>query len=211
MTTQAGAQLLTDSAVPDGTPQPLLCPDHYKELASGSAISEGLIKLNFRSTADSKEIAKFLGWKDYRHAPGWIVQGIDPETGEVAHFGQFKPDSKQVFPNGQEAKYLTLKCQYEAICLQVEAADYWQKVLADPTFASRKGAKKPRVRSRTSRRFRASPSPALRLALPKAFRGVNMPRSYISELIFVRDFENFGSAQTRKSTPSHFWGSSQIP
>jgi phage/plasmid-associated DNA primase len=99
---------------------------HLKEM-SLSGIPEGLGRLNIRSVEDAHQIASFLDWKGYMGVIGWLYTGVDPETGFDTGVGQFKPDEKFSFPNGNLAKYLSQKHAYDAACFRVP---YWvmQKV-----------------------------------------------------------------------------------
>lgn len=101
------------------TPVPYsLSAAHLKEM-SLSGISEGLARLNVRSVEDSHQIAEFLDWKGYMGLIGWLYTGVDPETGFDTGIGQFKPDEKFAFPNGNLAKYLSQKHAYDAACFRI--------------------------------------------------------------------------------------------
>ena len=91
---------------------------HLKEMA-GSGIPEGLARMNIRSVEDAHQIAEFLSWKGYMGSIGWLYTGVDPETGLDTGIGQFKPDEKFTFPNGNQAKYLSQKHAYDATCFRV--------------------------------------------------------------------------------------------
>lgn len=129
------------------SPPTTLLQHHLKEFAA-SAIPEEVATKIFRSESDSKAIAKFLGWNGYKGSGGWIVTGINPETGADTGIGQFKPDTPITFPDGNSAKYLTQKDEhgrgrYDALCLPVPEID-WKATLDDPTIPIRivEGAKK---------------------------------------------------------------------
>jgi putative DNA primase/helicase len=112
---------------------------HYKEFEA-SAIPTVWADLNFRTVDDSKEIAEFLGWKAYKHTPGWTATGIDPATGASTGLGQFKPDEILTFPDGTEAKYLSQKAGYEVMCPKIPgdgARTYWGDIANDGTVAIR--------------------------------------------------------------------------
>lgn len=119
---------------------------HYKEFEA-SAIPKVWADLNFRTLEDSQEIAEFLGWKAYKHTPGWTATGIDPATGASTGLGQFKPDEILTFNDGTSAKYLTQKAGYEAMCPKVPgdgARSYWRDIANDGTIPVRltEGVKK---------------------------------------------------------------------
>jgi len=95
-----------------------LSATHLKEMAL-SGIPEGLARLNIRSVEDAHQIAEFLNWKGYMGSIGWLYTGVDPETGFDTGIGQFKPDEKFAFPNGNLAKYLSQKHAYDATCFRV--------------------------------------------------------------------------------------------
>jgi predicted P-loop ATPase len=101
------------------TPIPYcLSAAHLKEMAL-SGIPEGLARMNIRSVEDAHQIAEFLNWKGYMGSIGWLYTGVDPETGFDTGIGQFKPDEKFAFPNGNQAKYLSQKHAYDAACFRV--------------------------------------------------------------------------------------------
>jgi len=66
-----------------------------------SGISPEIAALNFRTIDDPQELDRVLNrntdrrWKHSDQlAPGWLVQGVDPETGETTLAGcQYKPDN----------------------------------------------------------------------------------------------------------------------
>jgi putative DNA primase/helicase len=125
----------------------MLTQKHLEEFAN-SGIPKEIAEKIFRSVSDCKEIADFLGWQDYKGPPGWLYEGIDPITGKSTGIGQFKPDGGIVFPNGDEAKYLSQKDsngkgKYDACCLPVPGVN-WQEVVNDTSRLLRyaEGAKK---------------------------------------------------------------------
>lgn len=76
-----------------------------------SGVREDIALSCLESLDDFSEIATRLGWKGYRHTPGWWVSGIDLKTGERSKFGQFKPD-EPIFLSPEDdkpAKYITPK------------------------------------------------------------------------------------------------------
>ncbi|MEG4087546.1 VapE domain-containing protein, partial [Microcoleus sp. POL10_C6] len=109
------------------TPVPYsLSAKHLKEMGL-SGIPEDLARMNIRSADDSHQIAEFLDWKGYMGSIGWLYTGVDPETGFDTGIGQFKPDEKFAFPNGNLAKYLSQKHAYDAACFRVPMW-VWRKV-----------------------------------------------------------------------------------
>ncbi|MEP0755746.1 phage/plasmid primase, P4 family [Trichocoleus sp. Lan] len=109
---------------------------HQEEWIIGSGVSEEIANLAIESLDDPQEIARRLGWKAYRHTPGWWASGINPRTGERSKFGQFKPDTPISFPDRDKpAKYLTPKeVPYDALCLAHPDTHYWSAVLDDPSI-----------------------------------------------------------------------------
>src|SRR4028118_749370 len=112
----------------------MLTQKHLEEFAN-SGIPKEIAEDIFRSVSDSREIADFLGWQDYKGPPGWLYEGIDPITGKSTGIGQFKPDGGITFPNGDEAKYLSQKDgegkgKFDACCVCVPGIN-WQEVTAD--------------------------------------------------------------------------------
>ena len=125
----------------------MLTQKHLEEFAA-SGIPKEVAESIFRSTSDSKEIAKFLGWKAYHGPPGWLYEGIDPITGKSTGIGQFKPDGGITFPDGTKAKYLSQKGsdgkgKYDACCLPVPGIN-WSEVVKNTCQLVRnaEGAKK---------------------------------------------------------------------
>ena len=81
---------------------------HLSEWISGSGVTESITRLNVRSILDSKEIAQLLNWGAYQGTPGWYVMSVDPQTGQLRRFGQFKPNEGILFPNAKKPfKYIT--------------------------------------------------------------------------------------------------------
>jgi len=115
-----------------------LTPAHIEEFAA-SAIPEDLARRNIRSVECPHQIAEFLNWQGYKGSPGWLFTGIDPETGLDTGIGQFKPDKKFAFPNGNLAKYLSQKHAYDAACLRVPCW-VWRKVAQRYGMALPEGA-----------------------------------------------------------------------
>ena len=115
-----------------------LTPAHIEEFAA-SAIPEDLARRNIRSAECPHQIAEFLNWQGYKGSPGWLFTGIDPETGLDTGIGQFKPDKKFAFPNGNLAKYLSQKHAYDAACLRVPCW-VWRKVAQRYGMALPEGA-----------------------------------------------------------------------
>ena len=115
-----------------------LTPAHIEEFAA-SAVPEDLARRNIRSVECNHQIAEFLSWQGYKGSPGWLFTGIDPETGLDTGIGQFKPDKKFAFPNGNLAKYLSQKHAIDAACLRVPMW-VWRKVAQRYGMALPEGA-----------------------------------------------------------------------
>jgi putative DNA primase/helicase len=112
----------------------MLTQKHLEEFKK-SGIPAEIAESIFESTSDTKKIADFLGWQGYKGPPGWLYEGIDPITGQRTGIGQFKPDGGIVFPNGDQAKYLSQKDsngkgKYDACCIPIPGID-WQDVATD--------------------------------------------------------------------------------
>ncbi len=112
----------------------MLTQKHLEEFIK-SGISKEIAESIFRSVSERKEIADFLGWQDYKGPSGWLYEGIDPITGKRTGIGQFKPDGGIIFPDGDEAKYLSQKDsngkgKYDACCIPIPGIN-WQEVAAD--------------------------------------------------------------------------------
>lgn len=141
-------------AKPDQTHQ-----SHWAEWME-SGISPEIAALNFRTIDDSQELDRVLNrntdrrWKHSDQlVPGWLVQGVDPETGETTLAGcQYKPDNplpqldKDGTPNpGKWQKYLGASgVQADPLFLDTGDADYWRRVKDDrsvPILLSEGGKK----------------------------------------------------------------------
>ena len=112
----------------------MLTQKHLEEFVN-SGIPKEIAEQIFRSTSDPEEIANFLGWQAYKGPPGWLYEGIDPITGKSTGIGQFKPDGGIIFPDGEEAKYLSQKDsegngKYDACCVPIPGIN-WQEVVND--------------------------------------------------------------------------------
>ena len=112
---------------------------HWKEFKS-SAISDTLIKLNFRTIEDSREVDKILNRNNKRRwnhsdklVPAWIVSGIDPLTDEPTLQGvQVKPDTPDVGEDGKIRKYLGAKDYDTApLFLNTGTPYYWKAIFDD--------------------------------------------------------------------------------
>ena len=105
-------------------------PAHSQEWTSGSGVSEEITKLNLKSIVDPKQIAQLLNWSAYRGTPGWFVNSVDLQTGQLRRFGQFKPDSPIQFPNSNKAqKYLSFpKGDGIEVILLLPDIDTWEKI-----------------------------------------------------------------------------------
>jgi energy-coupling factor transporter ATP-binding protein EcfA2 len=137
-----------------------ISPQHLAEWQA-SGVSEELIRLNVVSLAgddaldavighalaklgghanqyDTKEVQRLK--LKYAHVAngGWWCQGIDPtKDWAVLDWGQFKPDCPREDPAKPEkvVKYETpLKVSASAIVLRHPHADFWTKVVADPSI-----------------------------------------------------------------------------
>jgi len=125
-----------------------------------SGISPEIAALNFRTIDDPQELDRVLNrntdrrWKHSDQlAPGWLVQGVDPETGETTLAGcQYKPDNplpqldKDGTPKpGKVQKYLGASgVQADPLFLDTGDADYWRRVRDDrsvPILLSEGGKK----------------------------------------------------------------------
>jgi predicted P-loop ATPase len=109
---------------------------HKKEWLGGSGVSQKIVDLNVRSLEDNNEIDKALDRNtDSRQkhsdlAPGWLVSGVDPRTGEPWGMGQqFKPDNPPVW-NDKEQKYLCASgSPTHPLFLDTGDPDYWPEVI----------------------------------------------------------------------------------
>jgi hypothetical protein len=105
---------------------------HWEEWTRESGVSEGITQLNIRSVK-ANEAKTFLNidW-NCELDDGWLVEGINPITGEKAGFGQYKPMKSMKRNKGKAAKYVTpAKVKSEAIFLGMPDADYWKRVASD--------------------------------------------------------------------------------
>ena len=103
---------------------------HLTEWTLGSGISEEIALLNLRSISDPKEIAELLNWGAYQGSGGWYVNSVDPLTGQLRRFGQFKPDRAIQFPNAESAcKYISFpKGEGIEVILLLPDMDTWSKI-----------------------------------------------------------------------------------
>jgi putative DNA primase/helicase len=117
--------------------------EHLTEWSKGSGIDAIIIEANVRSYNSRKEISELLGW-NVKCESGWFVRGIDPVTGNLRKFGQFKPDSP-VYMEGKRVKYLTPKgLKSEGIfLLNPKEPNFWLNVKNsnEPIYIT-EGAKK---------------------------------------------------------------------
>ena len=112
----------------------MLTQKHLEEFAK-SGIPKEIAETIFLSVSDNRQIADFLGWRNYKGPAGWLYEGIDPLSGKPTSIGQFKPDGGIIFPNGEEAKYLTQKGsdgkgKFDTCCVNVPGIN-WQEVAAN--------------------------------------------------------------------------------
>ncbi|MDV2994958.1 MAG: hypothetical protein N4J56_004612 [Chroococcidiopsis sp. SAG 2025] len=110
---------------------------HVKEWVEDSGVSPEITRLNLVSMS-AKQARVLLNWGAPKGndqdmlADGWWVASVNPHTGEVTDFGQYKPGKPFFFSGKKSAKYLSpSKTKTEAIYLQMPEADYWRKVLED--------------------------------------------------------------------------------
>lgn len=116
---------------------PVLRREHLAEwLASG--VAEEIVELNVRSLDDSGEIKKLLSsfsdrrWRTWEGGPGWMVSGVDPETGMPTRSGaQFKPDQpylpKNAKPDTKPRKYLNSEgFDTSPLFLDTGDAGFWE-------------------------------------------------------------------------------------
>jgi hypothetical protein len=105
---------------------------HWEEWTVKSGVSPEITQLNVRSVK-ANEAKTFLNidW-NCELADGWLVEGVNPLTGEKAGFGQYKPMKPMKRNKGKAAKYVTpAKVKSEAIFLGMPDADYWKRVAGD--------------------------------------------------------------------------------
>ncbi len=137
-----------------------ISPQHLAEWQA-SGVSEEIIRLNVVSLSgddaldaviggaiaklgghasqyDTKEVQRLKLKYAHVAAGGWWCQGLDPVSAwAVLDWGQFKPDTPREDPSKPDKliKYETpLKTTASAIVLRHPHADYWPKVLADPSI-----------------------------------------------------------------------------
>jgi predicted P-loop ATPase len=105
-----------------------------------SAISDEIIKLNFRTIEDSSEIDKILNRNNKRRwkhsddlVPAWCVSGVDPLTDEPTLQGvQVKPDNPPIGKDGKPRKYFGAKDFDTApLFLNNGLAGYWKSIIDD--------------------------------------------------------------------------------
>ncbi len=125
---------------------------HWEELRV-SAISPSIIKKNFSSIDDPREVDRLLNrnsnkrWKHSEHlVPCWAVTGLDPLGWERIEDGvQIKPDNPELGEDGKPKKYIGATGYDTApLFLETDNPEYWGEVLKDvsiPLFIT-EGAKK---------------------------------------------------------------------
>lgn len=117
------------------TTQDLTAAQH--EWIEGSGISSELTDSNLLELTDQKEVQRRLNWRHYSGGPGWWVSGIDPMTGDLRKFGQFKPAAPlpATKPGEKVSKYLSgPKGQpTEPIFLKTPEPDYWPQLIQAPS------------------------------------------------------------------------------
>lgn len=149
-----------DTAIIPAQWEEKISPQHLAEWAA-SGVSEEITRLNVASlTGDDAldaviggAIAKLGGHagqyttkesqrirEKYIHveAGGWFVQGLDPcNDWATMDWGQFKPDEPRPNPDkpGKFIRYETpLRTTAAALILRTQHADFWAKVMADPSI-----------------------------------------------------------------------------
>jgi hypothetical protein len=132
-----GSAVKSHSHVNYSTPISGIRTGHVKEWVEDSGVSPEITRLNLVSMS-AKQARVLLNWGAPKSndqdtlADGWWVASVNPHTGEVTDFGQYKPDKPFFFSSKKSAKYLSpSKTKTEAIYLQMPEADYWRKVLED--------------------------------------------------------------------------------
>ncbi|MDZ8096392.1 MAG: VapE family protein [Nostoc sp. DedQUE05] len=125
---------------------------HWKEFKS-SAISDTIIRLNFRTIEDSRELDKILNRNTksrHKHSdhlvPAWCVSGVDPLTGENTLEGvQVKPDTPPSDRKGKPQKYIGATGANTApLFLNTGIEDFWKGIIEDKSqpIIITEGAKK---------------------------------------------------------------------
>jgi hypothetical protein len=107
--------------------------------ALDAVIGQAIAKLGGHANQyDTKEVARLKLKYAHVAAGGWWCQGLDPaKDWAVSDWGQFKPDTPREDPEKPEktVKYETpLKMTAGAIVLRHPHADFWAKVVADPSI-----------------------------------------------------------------------------
>ena len=88
------------------TSEERLTKSHLEEWVIESAVSETLAAKWLCEIEDPDEIATLLNWKFYSHTGGWYVRSVNPQTGQFAKHGQFKPSSPLEL-SGKAQKYIS--------------------------------------------------------------------------------------------------------
>lgn len=128
-------------------------PRHREEWQA-SRVDEEIIERNVATLTDPREVDELLNRnsdKRWKHstdlAPGWVVTGVEPKTGERTFKGaQFKPDRPPKDPDsGKFVKYLSPSGQLlTPLFLETSDPEYWRKLITDITtpIILTEGAKK---------------------------------------------------------------------
>lgn len=124
--------------------------NHLREWVLDSGVDQEIAELNVMSVS-AREARALLNWQgnDKDIDPlvdGWWCNSVEPMTGEVANFGQFKPDKPFIYEGKKRvAKYLSPKgVGTEAIYLAMPDKNYWKGVIdnIDIPVIVTEGAKK---------------------------------------------------------------------
>jgi hypothetical protein len=121
-----------------------LSDSHGAEIVENSGVSEEIATANFYTITNQAAVAKLLQWRDCpAKAPGWVVSGVDPATGERSLAGvQFKADIP-IQKDGKPQKYLSARTASSPLFLGMPDKTYWSNIFhtSKPIFIT-EGAKK---------------------------------------------------------------------
>jgi putative DNA primase/helicase len=109
---------------------------HLSEWVEGSAVSEGIARLNIESLT-VKEFNERIRPKEPIKTGGWWCRGVNWRTGAFmgTWYGQGKPDKPHHPEGSKECKYLTGSgMEPDALFLAMPDKDYWAKVHADKSI-----------------------------------------------------------------------------
>lgn len=137
---------------------PQILPEHLRYWES-RGVSRDIIDLNVQSISNPPAIAQKLNYKRWTQGAGWIVSGVDPETGQPTQKGlQFRPDSPPLVTDKKTGepklnsegvpkvrKFLNPKdVEAAPLFLRMPEGNYWQQVLqndVEPIFLLEGAAK----------------------------------------------------------------------